>query len=77
MMNKTKDIVLAKKLAEINILWCEYEKNMGENAALAVACEQHGVDSQWFYDNLCKDGMPDLVNNICTKYWGNKDVRKD
>ena len=37
--------------------WEENEEHMSEYAALAVACEENGVDSQWFWDNchLIKD----------------------
>lgn len=42
-----------KKLMEkINDEWCDNEEHMGEQAALAVACEQNGKTEEWFYDNV-------------------------
>lgn len=46
-----------KKLAEIIIAWDELEENMGEYAALEVACQQNGYkDSQWFCENIVEYG---------------------
>lgn len=39
-------------MESINKTWCELEESMGEMAALEVACEQHGKDSDWFYGNI-------------------------
>lgn len=60
-----------QRLVNINVAWCDYEDNMGENAALEVACQEEGVTSQWFYDNV-----PDhieVLNVECQKIW---DARK-
>lgn len=43
---------LQKKLFDITLDWNKNEETMGENAALEVACGQHGVTSQWYYDNF-------------------------
>lgn len=41
-------------LFEITKTWNEYEENMGENAALEVACSENGKSSAWYYDNMFK-----------------------
>ena len=71
MMSNLEEAVIIQKLADINIAWCENEKSMAEFAALEVACENHGVDSQWFYDSL-NDSRVDAMTKICQKVWGKK-----
>ena len=39
-------------LFDITLEWNELEDTMGENAALEVACQQHGKSSQWYYDKM-------------------------
>ena len=48
-MASIEDAVKAKS---INKMWCELEEVMAENAALEVACENHGTNSEWFYDHV-------------------------
>ena len=40
------------KMERINRDWCELEEEMGEQAALHVACDNHNVDTEWFYDHI-------------------------
>jgi len=50
---KAEKIIKDKALMEaINKAWGENEGYMGEQAALCVACESHGVDTEWFYDHI-------------------------
>jgi hypothetical protein len=46
-MNKVQ-----QALFDITIDWNDLEDDMGENAALEVACSQHGKTSSWYYDNM-------------------------
>lgn len=40
------------KMEKISREWGELENSMGEMAALEVACENNGVDSDWYWDNI-------------------------
>lgn len=47
MSEKKKD-----KIKRITESWGELEEIMGEMAALEVACQEEGVDSEWYFENL-------------------------
>lgn len=63
---------IQKKLISINVSWCELEETMGENAALEVACDQHSVSSQWFYDNFADNS--EEVTRGCREIWDQKEI---
>ncbi len=44
-----------QKLFEITKAWNEYEDSMGEQAALELACQEQGTDSDWYYENMVEE----------------------
>lgn len=43
-----------EKVVSITNDWNELEEDMGEMAALEVACQQYSVDSAWYFDQYGK-----------------------
>lgn len=66
MTNQISEI--ENKLFEITKSWNEYEDDMGENAALEVACSQNGTDSGWYYSNIFNHH--ENVNKRLAKLYG-------
>lgn len=55
-------------LVDITLDWNDLEDDMGENAALEVACSQHGKTSGWYYDHVFDHG--DEMNQRLRKIYG-------
>ena len=51
-MQKITKKEIAEKIRIITEDWDFYKDSMGEMAALEVACQQHGVDSDWYFENM-------------------------
>lgn len=59
---------IQQKLVNITLAWEDYEEDMGENAALEVACQEEGVDSDWYYNNFAAES--DVVNAYIEEVYG-------
>jgi hypothetical protein len=59
---------IQRKLFDITVEWNDLEDDMGEQAALEVACSQNGVDSDWYYDNFPAEH--EIVNAHLSKLYG-------